>query len=330
MRRPAGRAPWHLSRAVAPFADRFAPDILVAFEPVPCRNAGVGKGGRREALAINPQTATRIRAYLDATGHGLDIEGPLFRPLKHNGKRQGERLRMDHDAIDRVVRKYAAALGLDRGYSAHSMRATFITTALENGAQLENVQKAAGHRDPSRTKLYDRRGYNPKKTASFFAMLIKRKFDERSAASFREDAMAQREAWQLGGSAAELYLRYLVPTIASLWAADLIDRAAPRPGERVLDVACGTGVVSLLAAEPMGSGAVVGLDINAGMLAVARSLSPGPGPSIQWYEGSALAMPFPDASFDLCLCQLGLQFSPTGRLQCVRCSESCNSVVGWH
>jgi integrase/recombinase XerD len=50
------------------------------------------------------------------------------------------------------------------GYSAHSMRATFITTALENGAQLEDVQKAAGHRDPGTTKLYDRRG-----AASFFA-----------------------------------------------------------------------------------------------------------------------------------------------------------------
>jgi integrase/recombinase XerD len=49
------------------------------------------------------------------------------------------------------------------------MRATFITTALENGAQLEDVQKAAGHRDPSTTKLYDRRGYNPEKAASFFA-----------------------------------------------------------------------------------------------------------------------------------------------------------------
>ena len=49
------------------------------------------------------------------------------------------------------------------------MRATFITTALENGAQLEDVQKAAGHRDPSSTKLYDRRGYNPEKAASLFA-----------------------------------------------------------------------------------------------------------------------------------------------------------------
>jgi site-specific recombinase XerD len=127
------------------------------------------KGGRRDALAINPQTAARLRAYLEAAGHGADIEGPLFRPLRHNGKRRDERRGMDPDAIDRIVRKYAAALGLDRGYSAHSMRATFITTALENGAQLEDVQKAAGHRDPSTTKLYDRRGYNPEKAASFFA-----------------------------------------------------------------------------------------------------------------------------------------------------------------
>jgi integrase/recombinase XerD len=127
------------------------------------------KGGRRDALAINPQTAARIRSYLELADHAGDIDGPLFRPLRHNGKRQDERRHMDPDAIDCVLRKYAGVLGLDRGYSAHSMRATFITTALENGAQLEDVQKAAGHRDPSTTKLYDRRGYNPEKAASFFA-----------------------------------------------------------------------------------------------------------------------------------------------------------------
>jgi integrase/recombinase XerD len=76
---------------------------------------------------------------------------------------------MDPDAIDRVVRKFVARLGLDRSYSAHSMRAIFITTALENGAQLEDVQKAAGHRDPGTTKLYDRHGCNPEKAMSFFA-----------------------------------------------------------------------------------------------------------------------------------------------------------------
>src|SRR5207245_5127623 len=72
-------------------------------------------------------------------------------------------------SIDHVLRKYARHIGLERGYSAHSMRATFITTALDNGASLEDVQSAAGHADPSTTKLYDRRGYNPEKSASFFA-----------------------------------------------------------------------------------------------------------------------------------------------------------------
>jgi integrase/recombinase XerD len=80
------------------------------------------KGGRRDALAINPQAAARLRAYLEKAGHGADIDGPLFRPLRHNGKQDAERRHMDPDAIDRVVRKYASALGLDRGYSAHSMR----------------------------------------------------------------------------------------------------------------------------------------------------------------------------------------------------------------
>jgi len=127
------------------------------------------KGGRRDSLAINPQTAARIRAYLDQAGHGADHGGPLFRPLRGNAKAHDPAGRMDPDAIDRILRKYAAGIGLTRGYSAHSMRATFITTALENGAQLEEVQKAAGHCDPSTTKLYDRRGYNPEKAASFFA-----------------------------------------------------------------------------------------------------------------------------------------------------------------
>lgn len=127
------------------------------------------KGGRRDALAINPQAAQRIRAYLALAGHGGDHAGPLFRPLRGNAKPHDPAGQLDPDAIDRMVRKHAASIGLPRGYSAHSMRATFITTALENGAQLEDVQKAAGHRDPSTTKLYDRRGYNPEKAASFFA-----------------------------------------------------------------------------------------------------------------------------------------------------------------
>ncbi len=97
------------------------------------------KGGRRDALAINPQTAARICAYLELAGHGSDHQGPLFRPLRGNGKAHDLSGQMDPDTIGRVLRKYATGIGLAPGYSAHSMRATFITAALENGAQLEDV-----------------------------------------------------------------------------------------------------------------------------------------------------------------------------------------------
>jgi integrase/recombinase XerD len=129
----------------------------------------VRKGGRRDALAINPQTAQRIRAYLEKAGHGDQLDAPLFRPLRGNAKAHDPAGRMEPRAIDRMIKKYAARIGLAHGYSAHSMRATFVTTALENGARAEDVQKAAGHRDLSTTMLYDRRGYNPEKAASFFA-----------------------------------------------------------------------------------------------------------------------------------------------------------------
>jgi ubiquinone/menaquinone biosynthesis C-methylase UbiE len=118
--------------------------------------------------------------------------------------------------------------------------------------------------------------------------------------------------WQLDGSAPELYQRYLVPAITVKWAKDLIDRAQPRAGEAVLDVACGTGVVAREAAKRMGHGRVTGLDLNKGMLAVARTV-PGEGAPIEWIEGSALELPFRDEEFDLVLCQLGVQFFPDQR-----------------
>jgi len=124
--------------------------------------SGIAGGRRREV------EAEREPVEVDA-GHGDDLDGPMFRPLSHNRKGQEGRRHMDPDAIDRVLRKHAKTIGSSRGYSAHSMRATFITTALENGATLDDVQRAAGHSEPGTTKLYDRRGYNPEKSASFFA-----------------------------------------------------------------------------------------------------------------------------------------------------------------
>jgi len=120
--------------------------------------------------------------------------------------------------------------------------------------------------------------------------------------------------WQLDRAAAELYERFLVGPVTSLWAHDLIGRVGLRPGARVLDVACGTGVVARLAASAAGdNGRVDALDVNRGMLAVGRSMPSSRGAPIEWHEGSADALPFGAGEFTVVLCQLGLQFFPNRR-----------------
>ena len=125
--------------------------------------------------------------------------------------------------------------------------------------------------------------------------------------------MNQSTHWFSGGDVAQSlganYDKYLVPTIFGPWAADLVALAAPQPGERILDAACGTGAVAREAVHVLGaSGRVTGLDLNAGMLTIAREHDPQG--SVQWQEGSVQAMPFPDGVFTLLLCQQGLQFCP--------------------
>ena len=119
------------------------------------------------------------------------------------------------------------------------------------------------------------------------------------------------EQWQLQGSAAELYERYLVPAVTRQWADDLVFRVGVREGDRLLDVACGTGVVARAAADRIGgAGRVAGLDLNAGMLEVARSFATVGSLHLEWYEGDALALPFDAGEFGIVVCQLGLQFFP--------------------
>lgn len=108
---------------------------------------------------------------------------------------------------------------------------------------------------------------------------------------------------------AEGYERYMVPTLFDPWAARLIQTAAPKPGERVLDVGCGTGVVARrIAAQLAGGGAVTGLDPSADMLTVARSAAAREGVDVDWRHGRAEQLPFPDGSFDLVTCQFALMF----------------------
>lgn len=109
-------------------------------------------------------------------------------------------------------------------------------------------------------------------------------------------------------SFAEVYERSLVPGLFRPWAETLLGRVELAPGARVLDVACGTGIVARLARQRVGpSGRVVGVDQSPVMLAVARAVAP----DIEWREGSATALPVdPSEAFDVVLCQQGLQFFP--------------------
>lgn len=117
--------------------------------------------------------------------------------------------------------------------------------------------------------------------------------------------------WNLGGaSIAENYERYLVPAIFAPIAADLLDIVSPQLGDSVLDVACGTGVVARRATQLVGpSGQVVGVDMLADMLDQAQAL-PATDPPVEWRQAAADDLPFPDDSFNVVLCQHGLQFFP--------------------
>src|SRR5580765_4739974 len=107
--------------------------------------------------------------------------------------------------------------------------------------------------------------------------------------------------------AATGYQEQLVPALMQEWAPRVAEAAGIRPGDRVLDVACGTGVLTREAAQRAGpTGAVTGLDLSPEMLAVAARLSP----ALRWRQGSADSLPFADQSFDAVVSQFGLMFFP--------------------
>jgi SAM-dependent methyltransferase len=117
--------------------------------------------------------------------------------------------------------------------------------------------------------------------------------------------MNKRVTGQVIGSAAEVYEEFFIPALFGEWAPRVADAAMIAPGQRVLDVACGTGVLAREAAERVGTGGhVVGLDINAGMLEVARHKAP----QVEWRQGPAEALPFDSESFDAVVSQFGLMF----------------------
>jgi ubiquinone/menaquinone biosynthesis C-methylase UbiE len=117
--------------------------------------------------------------------------------------------------------------------------------------------------------------------------------------------MGESERGQVTRSAAEVYEEFFVPALFQEWASRVADAAKISSGQCILDVACGTGVLTREVAERVGaSGSAVGLDLNEGMLVVAKRKAP----NIQWRQGRAEALPFDSNSFDAVVCQFGLMF----------------------
>lgn len=122
------------------------------------------------------------------------------------------------------------------------------------------------------------------------------------------------ETFQIDSEQAEAYEERFVPALFQHWVEPVLQAAAPKPGDRVLDVACGTGVVARAAADLVApEGRVTGVDLNHAMLTVAQRVSP----EIDWRQGDVAALPFGEDAFDVATCQAAIFFfaDPTGALQ---------------
>jgi ubiquinone/menaquinone biosynthesis C-methylase UbiE len=119
--------------------------------------------------------------------------------------------------------------------------------------------------------------------------------------------MDQTETFRVSEAVAEAYEATFVPAFFAQWAPRLLDAVAVAPGQRVLDVACGTGIVARGAlARVGGDGRVVGVDLNEAMLSVARRIEP----RVDWRVGDAAALPVADGEFDVVLSQMAMMFFP--------------------
>lgn len=123
--------------------------------------------------------------------------------------------------------------------------------------------------------------------------------------------MAKQETFQIQGSGPQAYEDQKVPSMFRPLAEATLRKVDVPKGVRVIDVACGTGIVSRLVAERVGgSGSVIGVDLNSAMIAVAEKTTDSSGATIEWKQGDVTALLFPDASFDVAFCQQGLQYFP--------------------
>lgn len=129
----------------------------------------LGKGDKLRYIPIHPAASALISNYLAAVGHGGDVDGPLFRPLRNNSTPEGLDRPLEPNSVYRnVVRYYGLKIGVNvNGLCVHSLRATAATNALLHQADIAKVQEWLGHANVSTTRLYDRRKTRPEDSPTF-------------------------------------------------------------------------------------------------------------------------------------------------------------------
>ena len=130
-----------------------------------------GKRKKTRFVAVEPSTQRLITVYLEAAGHGDDLESPLFRPFRNRwAKEQLEKPINPRSVYSNIVMKYAKEVGITldtHGFCVHSLRATAATNALKNEADIAKVQAWLGHANVSTTRLYDKRHMAVEESPSF-------------------------------------------------------------------------------------------------------------------------------------------------------------------
>ena len=129
-----------------------------------------GKRAKIRFIPVNAAAQRTIEDYLTLAGHRVDLEGPLFRPVKNNRTGRLDR-HLDPASVYRnIVRKYGLETGISaevNGLCVHSLRATAATNALSHDSDIAKVQEWLGHANVSTTRLYDRRKSRPEDSPSF-------------------------------------------------------------------------------------------------------------------------------------------------------------------
>jgi len=129
-----------------------------------------GKGDKVRFIPVATEAQRLIHAYVEASMHGEDLEGPLFRPVKNNTTGELRKSLHPKSVYEDVVKRYGKEVGITvdvHGFCVHSLRATAATNALAHGADIAKVQEWLGHANVSTTRLYDKRRHRPEESPTF-------------------------------------------------------------------------------------------------------------------------------------------------------------------